>query len=321
MRRYFNLAVLILAIAAPPLAAIEHPGRCGGEFLEIPVGARGNALGTAVSALPGELAALLGNPALLSSDPGLRLHLEHGRWYQDLRFDSAILGFSAPGGLGQMALHLRYLHAGSITAYDGAMEEAASFDIYEMAAGLTWARRFARRLDLGGSFSRLHEQLGDLQGRGWSCDLGAGYIAAGSYWSFAVRNLAGGVSYGSAPATRLDRELAFGVARYLPSVNLTVTCDYRRPEFWSSSLRFGAEYRLDRRLYLRGGYARDLDLTGPEAGHPSAGIGLHLGRLDVDYSYATHSYLDGTHTISLKVATGVTSRSVFRLFRPDVSDR
>ena len=61
------LAVLVLCLPASARAE-GGAGVAAGDFMEIPVGARDIALGGATASLPGDIAGLFRNPALLAGD-------------------------------------------------------------------------------------------------------------------------------------------------------------------------------------------------------------------------------------------------------------
>ncbi len=314
LRTLILVACAALLLPAPVFAG--GAGEGGADFLEIPVGARSVGLAGATGSLPGDLASLFRNPALLATERGRRLHLSHQEWFQGLGFESALLAIPMPGDWGRTAVHVRYLHLAPLPAYDSDLQKVDELEVYDLAAGLTWARRVAKRWDFGLSLHSIRQKLGDADGVGWSWDLGAGYIARGVYWSAALRNLGGGVSYIHGKDFPFDRELTLGAARYYPRLGLTFSMEYRRPRYWGSSLRGGCEYMLTEKLVLRAGYAQSFQESLDSAGQPSFGAGLRLSNLGLDYSLRFHDHLGEVHSVSLRLLEPLGVRSPYRFFRP-----
>lgn len=315
IRLLFSLLALLPVLPAMSLAD-EGAGVAAADFLEVPVGARDIALGGATGSLPGDLAGLFRNPALLAGDSGHRIHLGHQEWFQGLQHESAVLGFALPGNLGRAALHARYLHLEPLPVYDAGMELAGEVDVYDLAYGFSWARRFHRRFDLGLNLHGIRQYLAGDEGKGWAGDLGLGFVGAGFYWSAAMRNLAGGVDFDT-ERFDLDREFSLGAARYFPLMGTVVSVEYRQPRLWGSSFRGGAEYMLSERLVLRAGYSHTVELD-EAAGQPSFGAGLQLGGMGLDYSFRSHDHLGEVHSISIRLLDSRAAHSPYRHFRPSI---
>jgi hypothetical protein len=314
-RLILALAVFALSLPAPALAG-EGAGVAAADFMEIPVGARGLAMGGAGTSLPGDMTALFLNPALLAGDAGYRLHMGHQVWYQGLQHESAVLGLGLPQGWGRVALHARYLHMEPLPAYNAELEAVGEVDVYDLAMGMSWARRFHRRLDLGVSAHNVREYLAGDEGWGWAWDVGLGLVGAGFYWSASARNLSGGMNFGSEQFA-FDREYSLGAARYFPHLGAIVSMEYRQPQFWGGSVRSGAEYMVNERLVLRAGYAHTLDLE-EAAGQPSFGAGLNLGAMGLDYAFQMHEQLGEVHSIGLRLMGSGPLASPYRFFRPSI---
>ena len=312
-------ALLALSLLAGAALAAPGAGSGAADFLDLPTGARSGALGGATGSLPGDLASLFRNPALLSSDDGTRLHFSHQNWFQGIEHETGVFAFRAPGG-GRAALHLRYLHQAPIPIFDGDLQEIGSLQLSDIAAGFSYARRFARRLDLGVSLHQVRQNLGDATGSGWTGDLGAGFLARGYYWSGALRSLGDGIRWSDDPGnpTPISREMSFGAARYFPGVGAILTVEYRRPELWSSTLHGGVEYMLSHHLALRSGYTRSIEAGDEASSLMSFGAGVQLAQLGFDYSYRSYEYLGEVHAVSIRLiglAGQITPYSLFRAGR------
>ncbi|MEK7766533.1 MAG: hypothetical protein AAB368_09865 [bacterium] len=94
------LAAFFLLVAGGPAPAA--PGTTGANLLKVEVGARGQAMGGAFTALPGDLGGVLANPALASPVGGRALMLAHWPGIAGLTTD--FLSYGLPlGGVGSWA--------------------------------------------------------------------------------------------------------------------------------------------------------------------------------------------------------------------------
>jgi hypothetical protein len=312
-----KIILLLIALCLPlPVLALGGAGVAAGDFLEVPVGARSMAMGGATGSVPGDISALFRNPALLAGESGQRLYFGHQEWYQGLQHESALLGLSLPGRLGSAAVHARYLHLAPLPAYDASLEQVGEVDVYDLAVGLTWARRFARRVDLGVSVHNVQEYLAGAVGRGWAWDLGLGVVASGFYWSAAARNLGAGLDY-EGEHFELEQEYSLGAARYLPAMNTIVSMELRQPQYWGASVRGGAETLVGERLLLRAGYAYTTELD-DAPGLPSFGLGVRLGGMGLDYSFQSQQHLGEVHSLGVRFVGSRAPASPYRFFRPSL---
>ena len=309
--------LLISALCLPlPALALGGAGVAAGDFLEVPVGARSMAMGGATGSVPGDVSALFRNPALLAGDSGQRLYFGHQEWYQGLQHETALLALGLPGRLGSAAVHARYLHLAPLPAYDSSLQLVGEVDVYDLAVGLSWARRFARRVDLGASVHNVQEYLAGAVGRGWAYDVGVGLVASGFYWSAAARNLGAGLDY-EGEHLELEQEYSLGAARYLPALNTIASLELRQPQYWGASVRGGVETLVADRLVLRAGYAYTAELD-DAPGLPSFGLGVLLGGIGLDYSFQSQQHLGEVHSLGVRFVGPRAPASPYRYFRPSI---
>ncbi|MCP4545689.1 MAG: PorV/PorQ family protein [bacterium] len=318
---YILLSLLIIAGFTIPCSVLASTGAGGNaaDFLSMPVGARDLALAGATAALPGDLSSIFKNPALLATDRGVQLQFSHQEWYQGLQYETFALATSLPQGLGRVALHCRYLHLAPITVYDSAMAEVGEVDVYDMAAGFSWAGRFVNRVDLGANFYNVRQYLAGDKASGWAGDVGVGLVASGIYMSAVASHLGNGIEYEDGESYKLDREFSIGAARFFPRTGLTITTEYYKPQFWGASLCSGAEYLFADRLVLRAGYSHLLESEGETAGQLSFGAGVNVSGITMDYSYRSHEHLGDVHAVSIRLLGGA-KFSPFKFFRPSLGN-
>jgi hypothetical protein len=331
------LALLFVLVAAPAapggvieLYGEENVGTAGAQFLRIPVGARGVALGQAFTACATDGSALFWNPAGILRSPGRRnLFLSHTEYTAGI--DLSYLGYHWRGQNFGYGLSAGILRSGEIDRTDEFHQEGTgeTFRADQYFLGLTLARAMTDRFSIGGTLKFYQENLDEFYVRSLLADLGILYfVGAGDLRvGFAVRNfgpdletgggnpppagggipLPGGVGYvepsafQSFPAPTVG---SFGVAYTFAldeGLALLTTADFNHPSDFSESFRTGAELGLQETLFVRLGYE-----TNRDEGGFAAGFGLHLGRerllLRLDYAYSDLGAFGTIHHFSLDVA-------------------
>jgi len=315
----FLIICLLLGLLPFAASAGDGAGSNAADFLAMPVGARDLALAGAASALPGDLSAAFHNPALLSTEGGNQIQIGHQQWYQGLRFETLMAATSLPGRLGRVALHCRYLHLDPIPVFDSAMEQVDEASVYDMALGVSYATRLARRLDVGFSVYNVRQHLAGDEASGWAFDLGSGFVASGFYMTAALRNLGGDIEYDDGERYDLDRELSIGVARFFPRTGMTLSAEYSQPRSWGSTLNSGVEYLFADRLVLRAGYSQLLENVGDIPGQLNFGTGIRVSSFSLDYSFRSNEFLGEVHAISIRLLGGG-SLSPYKFFRPTLGN-
>ncbi|UCE06337.1 MAG: PorV/PorQ family protein, partial [bacterium] len=83
--------------------------------------------------------------------------------------------------------------------------------------------------------------------------------------------------------------------------SLTLAIDFLHPNNYSERVNFGLEYKLYRKIAMRGGYQTNQDIASW-----SVGVGLNstIGNYDIefDYSYSNFDIFDGVNRFSMGIA-------------------
>jgi len=320
MRKVFAVAAGLLALVFS--SAVFAAGRGAGSssliIAKLPVGTRAAALSGAYTAVAGEPASVVWNPAGLASDPMTRLEVMHVEQGQRVRMEDAILTQPLIYG-GTAGAYVSYLGQPPITEtlensagdYLGAGRDLA---VYEFMGGVGYGQDLSKlgtstflgplwsRGSVGATLSVLGQDIAGSRNLTAAVDAGYLYNDENMGRSFGVvfRNLGGAVRGGPLPFTAQA-----GIAQRIGSLLgvfdvLTGADDVLRGRIgleWSLetgagsfALRAGAQHSISSDLLARF----------------SAGLGYRF-RLNskmefgLDYAYVPVSYFEDVNAVSIQV--------------------
>lgn len=169
-------ALLALAVSSAWAGSDERKGTSGASELQIPVGARGSAIGGSVASDIVGAEAIYWNPAGIAGQEGTEALFSHTAYFADMKVNYVAL--TAPGGaLGTLGFNVKVLSIGDIhvtteQAPDGTGEVVQpTFTVL----GASWARAFTDRVRFGGTVNFVNERLLDMTANGVAVDLGVQY--------------------------------------------------------------------------------------------------------------------------------------------------
>ena len=283
----------------------DNVGTASGQFLRIPVGARGVALGKAYVACAQDGAAIFWNPAGIMRSPGRTNYFaSHSVYAADIDLD--YLSWHHRKQSFGFGLTMGTLRSGDILRTDEFHQEGTGqyFNANQFFLGATLARAMTDRFSLGMTVKYFQENLDQFQTKAILADLGILYfVGLGDMRvGFSVRNFGGDLKPGGTPPTLPNGFTpssefqgfpaptvgSFGAAKtWQLSRKLTIltTADFNHPSDFKESFRMGSEVGVNQILFLRAGYE-----TSRQEGGFAAGFGLQLKRkqflIRVDYAYA-----------------------------------
>lgn len=275
--------VVTLALASP--AAAVDPGEVGLSFLKIGVGARAAGMGEAYVAVAQDPTSLYWNPSGIASAPGNEVHASHNEWISDVRYEwlAAVHGMRGHA----VGVHVGLLHMGDIEGRDASGNFTENFQAYDFTAGVTYAYRILRSLEIGATGKVLYERIQDERATGLAVDLGARYRTPvrGLVLAATATNL-------GTPMTFVDDEFVLpfqvrGGAAYRTRAvlaGLILAADVRIPNDSDAKTHLGVELWPHEMVALRGGVKSGYD---EEAG--AFGVGIKYREYQFDYAYAPFS--------------------------------
>lgn len=269
---------LLVALLASLLAQALLPAPAFAEFEDKHPGVRASAMGGAHVAVDGDSESLFYNPAGIHGRTEVsELSSMHTTLYgqKDMAYD--YVAFLQP----MMPFAVLAL---AVQSFGG--------DLYkEEVTSLTLSRKVAEKVALGVNLKSLRSRIVNTpEVQSFSGDFGA-------VVKFDERFRAGfSILDFNNPRVNdvLPRTAKVGVA-FRPTEPLTLALDWsKRRDESEGSFMLGEEYRVTEQFYLRAGY-----ITRPA--RVTAGFGLHLGPLRVNYAWRNHEELDDTHRVSMGI--------------------
>ena len=285
--RLITLIVLTSAAAAAP----------GVSFLEIPVGARENALAGAGAALITGPTSTTYNPATAAFTPRSAVFMLN-KHFADTRAE--FFGVTLRHGKFAFTPHFWGTRVSDIEyRTQPTSQPISTFDATNEAVGTAIAYQVSDRIAVGVTGRYLHQKILFESSEGWSVDAGGimRLPERGLTAGLAVNHL-GNMNYFLAEKPTLPTTLRGGVA-YERAIaragSVLVTADALAIKESAPQFRGGVEYRAPNYVALRAGYVAGLD-----AQSISVGFGLFIKHIQFDYAFIPYrEELGDGHRFSL----------------------
>jgi hypothetical protein len=294
-RLKFGLASLCFFFAAQSFAAA--PLTTGADFLLMTTGARPDGMGQAFSAVADDINTLSFNPAGLGNIRLPEVGYGHESFVAGIDYD--FVGGAIPMGVAGV-LGLGYINMGTAPFNSTANPSTPSVAASDQAFIGGWGRSFYY-LQVGASVKYIQRQLDTVQGNGFGFDAGIRYrpfpwlSLAGSAmnvgWGIQLANLE--------PLPTLFNTGIAWTAVESPEVTLNLAAN---AEFniitATQQFSLGTEYVLEDAFSLRAGYLfNTLDANFNPDGF-SAGAGVKVSFIQLDYAFQPFNTLGIVHRFS-----------------------
>ncbi len=304
------------------LAPLTFAGsKSSADFLKIPIGAQGAAMGQAYTALAEGVDSLNWNPAGIAlapsytNNPSLGMSVSR----QEQAFGTGLdqLGVVLPSSLNRhtaLGINLVRMTYGAQEERSADRQKTGSFESYDLSLGLSAARNF-NGVFAGAQVKVIREQLASYTADGYAIDMGlqgAGPINR-MYYGVAVKNLGPKMKFIN-DSFQLPLTLSLGTA-YRITGPLALTVDvHHRPYQSQTTVAMGAQFAASRSVALRAGYMAKLSdavtstqrNTGAKQGSSfgnlngvGAGLGFRFSRFTMDYALTPFGELGNTQTVTI----------------------
>ena len=338
-----KIFVVFLA-AIPVLISAQDFAKYGGEFMYIGVGGRALGLGSAYAALANDVTASYWNPAGIARIDYPQIAASHDERFGNLvNYDYAAFAFphgtnSDNSETGEteykaasFAISVIRLGVDGIPDTRKAWADSNGNGLFDDGAGLrpdynaitffnasdwvvygTYAQQYSENLYWGANIKLIRRNIGEFNGTGIGFDLGVLYLpfeklSLGVNLQDATTTL---VAWNTGTNELISPTLKVGAAyffelfngRLTPAVGADVRFENRRFSAVANigpisfDPQAGIEFDYNNLFALRAGYN--------DVGNLTIGAGIHLRKLDIDYSFAKFDAADqlgNTHRISLRL--------------------
>lgn len=326
--------LLLAGLTVLSAEAQRKVGRTGAAFLEIGVGAREVALGSAASSMMNNANQIFWNPAgtALASDQKLSAAFSYGSWIADLKQSAAAIGYNL-GGQGTVTLGVQVLGLSDIPAnrqngYTDPIlqdlvtddETSDTYNYMDLAVSIGYSRYFFDRLTLGASFKVVNETIDGVGASAVAFDFGSVYSIGFSGWQIAARlsNLGNDMTFYN-QSNPLPLTFSIGTSIYPVNTERTrvmLALDTTKPLDSQQLIYGGVEVSMYDLLFLRGGYKfnysgreddgttnRDPIATSIEGASFGGGIQYEISGygVGIDYAFTQMDLLDNVHRFTLRI--------------------
>ncbi len=332
----------MLLLLVPAIASAQTFGKYAGEFMTIGIGGRALGVGSAYTALANDVTAGYWNPAGLARIEYPQIAISHDERYGNLiNYDYAAFAFpsgansinpesqekeynAASFGISIIRLGVdgipdtrkAWADSNGNKLYDENIRPDYNaitfFNASDWVAYFTYAKQSSENFFYGANVKLIRRNIGAFHGTGIGFDIGAQYLAAenlvlGANLQDATTTL---VSWNTGTNELISPTLKLGAAYYLeifngkltPAVGTDVRFENRRFSAVANlgpisfDPQVGIEFDYKNIVAVRAGYN--------DIGNLTLGAGIHLRKLDIDYSFAKFDAADqlgNTHRISLRL--------------------
>jgi outer membrane protein OmpA-like peptidoglycan-associated protein len=293
MSYFASLVVLAALLGAAGTGTSVMP------VLRIEQGVRLAAMGGAGIAAAEDASAIYWNPAGLGRVLGNCYAISHHQWFAGIKDE--IIHAALPSGQGAFGLGLVYSGEPGIEFWDANNAPGDTFRTWDVALSVGYGFEVARNYHVGATAKGFYQNLYTSGGYGGALDIGFACRPLPSLSLGAVARNIGVATYGQG-IEQMPLEAGVGGSIVLGPVNTLV--DIILPIDNAASLRVGAEYKPVPELAIRLGYRtgpEDLGTLGALSGL-TAGLGVDVGLLSLDYALTPYGKLGMAHRIGLEAA-------------------
>jgi hypothetical protein len=282
------------------ISSLYAGGETGLAALKIGAGARATAMGEAFVAIADDASGVFWNPAGSAWTNKRQAHFTYNSWIQGIHHN--IASMTTPTRYGSFGIGLMLNSIDGFERRTIASEEPlGTFSAHDFSLLLNYSRLLRPGLSLGVNLKYLNEKIYLDDANSYMIDLGVRYQAAlpGLFVAASLQNF-GYSTQMAQEKIRLPRTLRLGAAYRLPVklVQMMLALDYVQVLKEDSYLNVGTEMFVLPALALRLGYQ-----TGFEEKGLSAGFGVNIGRVEIDYAYVPFGRdLGDSHRFSLTLA-------------------
>lgn len=331
-----TIVTIILLIAGfHPLSAQTKVGTSAAQFLGIPVGPRGAALGGAFVAMSNDVSALYYNPGAISQPGYSQFLVSHTNWLVDTKFDwvGVMINLDGQSAVGISITQLDYGEEliTTETNQDGTGETWNASDI---AVGLTYARTLTDRFSIGGTAKYIQQKIWNVSASAFAMDVGLKYrtdfnglIIGMSISNFGTDMRLDGkdlfrpidtdpdnAGTNKTIVSRLKTDdwplplffragVAMDVLSY-EDIRITASVDALRPSDSAETLNIGGEFAWRESVFLRGGM-NSLFLPDRENGYTvGGGARYELSAVNIvsfDYSFQEFGKFGGIQSFAIGI--------------------
>jgi hypothetical protein len=298
------VALVIIATLSFANTVLYGAGTTGADFLIMGAGARIEGMAGSGTATASGVDAAYWNPASVVRSGTSEFSFSHAAWFADISYEN--LGYIHPlGNATSLAFASSILHTGGIPrtfedAYGLFRGADGTFSYTAMALSASAAKYAGQGIYVGGTAKFVYEDNAGEAAAGLAFDVSGLYISPDGRWSLgmAARNLGSGLKPRDITEP-LPSQLGIGSAIVLGDSSSIASLDATLTTDAGTRFSWGFEQRIKNILFLRGGYTTSTEETARRGF--TAGVGVHVKNLSIDYSASDFRDLGLVHRFTLGI--------------------
>jgi len=325
--------LIILTIFSYGMIHAQNPnlGTSGAQFLQLPVGARSEAMGGAIIGLADDASALFWNPAGIVHIKNMQTHFSYMNWFDLFDFSAASAVYNA-GDIGSFGVSMIMFSTNKmeITTEQQPNGTGRFFDAGDLALGISYAKYLTDKFSVGITAKYINQRIWNETASGFAFDVGTQYKLDFNNLTIAMSMTNFGIDMkfegpdldfiyrkdNNFPlsrliSSRLNTEeyplplnfqvgVGFDVFEY-EMVKMKGAIDVTHPNDNNERAHFGTEISFYDRFFIRGGYKYNYDDQNFTFG---AGANVPLGSTSVsfDYAFSVYDILPNVQRISVNLS-------------------
>jgi hypothetical protein len=328
-----KLLIMVLAILGFGTVYAQSPnlGTSGAQFLQLPVGARSEAMGGAIVGLTDDASALFWNPAGIVKVNNVQAHFSYMNWFDLFDFNAAALVYNA-GDLGVFGANAISFTTDKMEITTEAEPNGTGrfFDAGDIALGVSYAKYLSDRFSVGLSVKYINQRIWNETASGIAFDIGTQYRLDFQNLTIAMcmTNFGADMKFDGPDLDFIYRkDDNYPLSRLIPSrlsteeyslplnfqvgigfdvfeydfVKMKGAIDVTHPNDNAERAHFGTEFSFFDRFFVRAGYKYNYDDQDFTFG---AGANVPLGSTAVyfDYAFSLYDILPSVHRISVNLS-------------------
>lgn len=329
----FPILLLILVMSNQLVSAQSRKaGLTGAAFLKVGVGARAAGLGSAVTALRGDVNQLFWNPAgIVIENQQFAASFNYNKWIADIGHHSAAVVYTWEGvgtvGLGFISFGLSGIAADRDIPIDPGLSSfridrntSATYDYRDIAVQVSFARQVTTQLSLGMTVKSISQSIDGHAAQAVAVDFGSVYSIEILDWMIGARfsNLGGDMKFFD---IAYGLPLSFSIGTTIAPINnktgkLMLAVDAVKPQDGPQYFFSGIEYAYASMIAVRGGWKFNYSGSEDEGTSTRGPVkntveGLTLGAgvstnidgyaIGLDYAYTQMALVSAGHRVSVQI--------------------
>lgn len=328
MKKFLPIILSLIFITA---ASAQNPnlGTGGAQFLQIPVGARAEAMAGAVVGYIDDASSVFWNPAGMIKVRNVEVFFSYMDWFTLFDHSAAAIVYNIED-VGAFGAHLIMFNTNEmeITTETEPNGTGRFFDAGDMAIGVSYARYLTDRFSVGLTAKYVYQQIWNETASGFAFDIGTQYRLDFQNLTIAMSmaNFGGDLRFDGPDLDVNYENENYPQSRITPArlqtedyplplqfqvgigfdvfeadfVKMRGAIDATHPNDNTERVLFGTEFSFFDRFYIRGGYKLNFDdqkfAFGAGANVPVSSTAIYF-----DYAYSVYDLLPGVHRISLRL--------------------